>query len=95
MPNFDCEKVDRGKLTPSGSSRAEGPIVLVGEASDLGWRPGYWPVYVTVRDEELLDGDRLFGPREAITHYEELAGYRYPQTNQTLSPVCEVHVLND
>ena len=83
------------KLTPSGSTRATSPIVLVGEASDLGWPPCQWPNYVTVTNQELLAGGRLFGPREAIVHREELAGYRYPQINESLSPVCEIHVLND
>ena len=93
MPNFDCEKVELGRLSKSDDSP-----VLVGEASTLGWPVGRWPVYVTVDVEVPGLGrrcTRLFGPREAIVHHGNAVGYKYPQTNQTLDPVCEVHILND
>ena len=102
MPNFDCEKVEWDKLTPSEpvvDKKRSISRVLVGEASDMGWAPGRWPVYVTTHNALFLGGDRLFGPREAITRpgcvQWELGGYRYPQTDLALRPVYEIHVLND
>lgn len=106
----NVEKVAWEKLTPAGSSRAEGSIVLVGEASEVGWPPGKWPSYVTVENDELFQGSRLFGPREAIEAgpaltgalrllsgqaRSEFVGYRYPQVDESLAPLCEINILND
>jgi hypothetical protein len=98
MPNFDCESIAWERLIlsePVIDKKRSISRVLVGEASDLLWPPGRWPVYVTTNNALFLGGDRLFGPREAITREGELGGYRYPQTDLALRPVYEIHVLND
>ena len=62
-------------------------------AEELGWRG--FPQYVGVQGRDEV---RLFGPRQPIwadVNHEEVGGWLYPQTDTSLKPVCEVHVLND
>lgn len=63
---------------------------LIAEISELGWKG--FPHFVGVRGRDEV---RKFGPPVPIMNGEEVGGYKYPQTDTSLKPVCEVHVLND
>lgn len=82
-------RIDSKKLVPSGGNNSVPPTVLVGEASDFGWAPGRWPVFVSTWDTE--NHTRVFGPGEAIRHHGEFGGYRYAQVDGAV----EIHILND
>jgi hypothetical protein len=85
MPSAEFT-VSHVKFTKSGENNQ----ILVGEISELEWNR--WPQYVGVHGHSSV---RLFGPRQPIMNGEEIGGYLYPQTDTSLKPVCEVHVLND
>jgi hypothetical protein len=66
---------------------------LIGEISELGWK--LFPHYVEIQGRNEI---RKFGPPEPIwadANHEEIGGYKYPQTDTSLKPVCEVHIFND
>lgn len=85
MPNPEIT-VSHAKFTKHGPGNTK----LIAEISELGWR--HWPQYVGVHGHSSV---RLFGPRQPIMNGEEIGGYLYPQTDTSLKPVCEVHILND
>lgn len=78
--------VNHRKFTKHGVRKEK----LIAEISELGWRG--FPQYVGVQGRDEV---RLFGPCEPIMNGDEVGGYLYPQTDISLKPICEVHVLND
>ena len=89
MKVHDAVRIDSEKLVPSGGNNSVPPTVLVGEASDFGWAPGKWPVFVSTWDAE--NGTRVFGPGEEIRYHGEFGGYRYVHHQGS----AEIHILND
>jgi hypothetical protein len=84
------EEFQMAQITVSHRKFTKHENRLIAEISELGWP--WFPQFVEVQGRNEC---RLFGPPVPIMNGEEIAGFKYPQTDTTLKPVFEVHVLND